>query len=67
MARDKVAPDEVLAMLREVADHIERGGLTSVTLKFMTTEGEEHTFRVETEEEQQLALLTIRKILGQVH
>jgi hypothetical protein len=34
----------------------------------MTDQGEqEHTFSLETEEEQLAALVTIRKLLGQVH
>jgi len=68
MARDSVSPEEVNAMLAELAERIERGGLKSVTIKAMTTEGEvEHTFPLETEEERLAALLTIRKLLGQVH
>jgi hypothetical protein len=60
--------DEVRAMLQDLAERIERGGLKSVTFKFMTDQGEqEHTFSLKTEEEQLAALVTIRKLLGQVH
>lgn len=68
MARDKVSDEDMRAMLAELADRIERGGLKSVTIKAMTDAGElEQTFALETEEEQLAALLTIRKLLGQVH
>lgn len=68
MARNKVAPEEMHAMLQDMADRIERGGVRSVSFRLMTDAGEqEYSFSTETEEEQLAALLTIRKLLGQVH
>jgi hypothetical protein len=68
VAQERVSVDEVRAMLQDLAERIERGGLKSVTFKIMTDQGEqEHTFSLKTEEEQLAALVTIRKLLGQVH
>lgn len=68
MAHGKVSPEEVMDMLREVAETIERGGVAEVTLKFDMVDGEkELKFSLRTEEERQQALLAIRTILGQIH
>jgi hypothetical protein len=68
MAKEKVHTHDVRAMLQDMAERIERGGLKSVTFKIMTDQGEqEHTFSLKTKEEQLAALVTIRKLLGQVH
>jgi hypothetical protein len=67
--RSGVTEEEVRQMMVELAERIERGGLESVTIKAMTSDGEdlEHTFSLKTEDERLAALLAIRKVLGQVH
>lgn len=68
MPHGKVSPEEVMDMLREVAETIERGGVEEVTLKFDLVDGEkELKFSLRTEEERHEALLAIRTILGQIH
>jgi hypothetical protein len=69
MPVERMEPEDVFDMLQDMAERIERGGLKSATIRAMTREGEmlEHTFPLETEEDQNTALLFIRKLLGQVH
>jgi hypothetical protein len=70
MAHEKISPEEVRAMLSDLAERIEREGETmeSVTLTIATDEGEKkHKFRLKTQEERDGALLAIRTLLGQVH
>jgi hypothetical protein len=66
---DTMDAEDFWAMLQDMAERIERGGVKSATIRAMTREGEmiEHTFPLETEEDQNTALLFIRKLLGQVH
>lgn len=64
-----VTSDEILEMLRDLADRIERGGdMKSVTLRFvMDGKEHEHNFSLKTEEERDTALLALRTMLGQLH
>jgi hypothetical protein len=55
-------------VLQDLANRIQRDGVRSATLKFMTNDGEqEYHLELRTEEERDAALLALRKILGQVH
>ena len=61
---DVIDPEELRRHLEDTAMQIERGELKSVSFTDGTIE---RTFPLDTQEERDAALLTIRRILGQVH
>jgi hypothetical protein len=65
-----VSSEDIREALAQLADQIEREQLGGrVVLKYTTTDGDEHehVFPLETEEDRTATLLSIRKVLGQVH
>jgi hypothetical protein len=65
---DEVTTDDVFAMLRELADAIQTGNAKSVTLKMLVDGAlREHTINMENQEERDMTLASITKILGRLH
>jgi hypothetical protein len=65
---DEVSTDDVFAMLRELADAIQTGSAKTVTLKMLVDGAlREHTINMENQEERDLALASINKLLGRLH
>lgn len=64
-----VTVDQMKSMLREAAVEIERGGVQSVTIRYYDSAGNEHEYviSVATQEERDIAIASIRSILGELH